>query len=284
MNVIRCATGADFLQRAEAFLVAREVENCVPLGIANQLRLYPDRVTRPPYLATVEHDGQVLAAAAMTPPMRLVLAFSESREALNALAEDVASVDRSIPGVSGPAPSSLLFAEQWQQVTGATFPWVMAERVYQLTEVAHPVGIPGGARRASANDRELLIEWLTAFDLEAFGSMGPDVAGRLDGYFEMSTRGIFLWEDGRPVSLAAFGGFTPHGARIGPVYTPPAQRGHGYASAMTAWLSQHLLDGGRQFCCLYTDLSNPTSNHIYQAIGYVPVGDVTEYRFSAATG
>jgi predicted GNAT family acetyltransferase len=283
MQVIRCTTGADFLQRAEAFLMTREVANCVPLGIANQMRLYPNRVTRPPYLATVEHDGQVLAAAAMTPPMRLVLAFTESREALNALAEDVASVDRSIPGVSGPVPSSRWFAEQWQRLTGATFPQVMAERLYQLTKVAQPVGVPGAARRASANDRELLIEWLTAFDLEAFGSISPDVSGRVDAYFEMSTRGIFLWEDGGPVSLAAFGGFTPHGARIGPVYTPPARRGHGYASAMTAWLSQHLLDSGRQFCCLFTDLSNPTSNHIYQTIGYVPVADVAEYRFSSTT-
>ena len=283
MQVIRCTTAADFLQRAEAFLVRREVENCVPLGIANQLRLYPDRITRPPYLATVEHYGQILAAAAMTPPMRLVLAFTESRDALNALAEDVASIDRSIPGVSGPAPSSQLFAEQWQRLTGATFPHVMAERVYQLTQVTGPVGVTGAARRASANDRDLLIEWLTAFDLEAFGSMSPDVGGRVDAYFEMSTRGIFLWEDGGPVSLAAFGGFTPHGARIGPVYTPPAQRGHGYASAMTAWLSQYLLDSGRQFCCLFTDLSNPTSNHIYQTIGYVPVGDVAEYRFSTTT-
>ena len=283
MQVIRCATGADFLQRAEAFLVKREVVNCMPLGIANQLRLYPDRVTRSPYLATVEHDGQVLAAAVMTPPWRLVLALTESREALDALAEDVASIDRFIPGVSGPAPSSQWFAEQWQRLTGATSPGVMAERVYQVTQVTRPVGVPGGARRASANDRELLLDWLTAFDLEAFGSMGPDVAGRVEAYFEMSTRGIFLWEDGGPVSLAAFGGFTPHGARIGPVYTPPALRGHGYASAMTAWLSQHLLDTGRPFCCLYTDLSNATSNHIYQAIGYVPVGDVAEYRFASAT-
>jgi predicted GNAT family acetyltransferase len=282
MNVIRHATGADFMKRAEAFLVTREAENCVPLGIANQLRLYPDRVTGPAYLATVEQDGQVLAAATMTPPMRLVLAFTESRAALDALAEDVASIAPSTPAASGPVPCIQWFAEQWQKLTGATFPRVMSERLYQLTRVLQPVGIPGGARRASASDRELLIEWLAAFDLEAFGTLGGDVAARVDNYFEMSTRGVFIWENGGPVSLAAYGGFTPRGARIGPVYTPPGRRGHGYASAVTAWLSQHLLDGGRQFCCLYTDLSNPTSNHIYQTIGYAPIGDV-EYRFSSVT-
>ena len=70
------------------------------------------------------------------------------------------------------------------------------------------------------------------------------------------------------------------GIRIGPVYTPPALRGRGYASACVARLSQDKLDEGRTFCFLYTDLSNPTSNHIYQEIGYEPVCDVADYRFT----
>ena len=100
---------------------------------------------------------------------------------------------------------------------------------------------------------------------------------------ELAVRGAYLWEDGGPVSLAAYSGYTPHGARVGPVYTPPARRGHGYGSAVTAALSQHLLDGDRQFCCLFTNLANPTPNHIYQTIGYTPVCDVAEYQFSPVT-
>ena len=91
---------------------------------------------------------------------------------------------------------------------------------------------------------------------------------------------MFIWEDGgQPVCIAGFSGPTPHGIRIVSVYTPPELRGRGYASACTAALSQHLLDQGREFCFLFTDLSNPTSNHIYQEIGYRPVGDVDEYAF-----
>ena len=33
----------------------------------------------------------------------------------------------------------------------------------------------------------------------------------------------------------------------------------------------------KRFCCLYTNLANPTSNRIYQAIGYEPIGDVVDY-------
>jgi hypothetical protein len=84
--------------------------------------------------------------------------------------------------------------------------------------------------------------------------------------------GFWLWEDGGEiVSVSGWGGPTPNGIRIGPVYTPPELRGRGYATALVAELSQALLDGGRSFCFLFTDLANPTSNAIYERIGYVRV-------------
>jgi uncharacterized protein len=91
--------------------------------------------------------------------------------------------------------------------------------------------------------------------------------------------GLYLWEDGRPVSLAGCGSPTPNGGRIGPVFTPRAHRGRGYASALTAALTSLQLSSGRRFCFLFTNLANPTSNRIYQRIGYEPVSDVDEYRF-----
>jgi hypothetical protein len=80
------------------------------------------------------------------------------------------------------------------------------------------------------------------------------------------------------VSLAGFGGETPNGIRIGPVYTPPDLRRRGYATALTAALTRSLLERHR-FCFLFTDLANPTSNGIYMRIGYEPVADVEEWRF-----
>ena len=92
-------------------------------------------------------------------------------------------------------------------------------------------------------------------------------------------RGFRLWDDGGPVSLAGFGGGTPNGIRIGPVYTPPELRGRGYASALVAALSAELLAAGRRFCFLYTDLANPTSNRIYERIGYRRVCESAEIAF-----
>ena len=79
--------------------------------------------------------------------------------------------------------------------------------------------------------------------------------------------------------MAAVGGPTPNGDRISWVYTPPALRGRGYASACVAALSQRLLDSGRRFCFLYTDLANPTANKLYQRIGYRQVIDASIYHF-----
>jgi predicted GNAT family acetyltransferase len=77
--------------------------------------------------------------------------------------------------------------------------------------------------------------------------------------------------------MAGVTGPTPHGIRVGPVYTPPSDRGHGFASAVTAAASQAQLDQGRRFVFLFTDLTNPTSNKIYQAIGYEPVIDIDQW-------
>src|SRR5262249_2708804 len=135
----------------------------------------------------------------------------------------------------------------------------------------------------TAADRDLLIKWLIDFEEEALGLRVHDrtekqVDNRLTG--DPQLMGWRIWcDEGKPVSLVGYGGRTENGIRVGPVYTPPELRGHGYASACVAATSQELLDKGRKFCFLFTDLSNPTSNHIYQSIGYEPVSDVDEYRF-----
>jgi predicted GNAT family acetyltransferase len=282
MELTRCATAAEFFQRAETYLLQQEVHNCLPFGITIQLREHPERIRLPPYLAVVENKGVVVAAAVMTPPMRLVLAATESRDALQAIAADLGSYYMPAPGVTGPLPASRWFAELWHSMTGDVVKPGMAERIYKVTDVRRPRAVPGSPRRASFSDRDLLIEWFTAFELESFGTLQADIAERVEGYLELSTRGLLLWQDRRVVSMAGYGGLTPHGARIGPVFTPPNLRGHGYGSAVVARLSQDLLDGGRQFCCLYTDQTNATSNHIYQAIGYAPVCDVAEFKFTPA--
>jgi predicted GNAT family acetyltransferase len=63
------------------------------------------------------------------------------------------------------------------------------------------------------------------------------------------------------------------------VYTRPQLKKKGNATACVAALTQRMLDSGKRFCCLYTDLTNPTSNLIYRKIGYQPICDVQDWIF-----
>jgi len=138
-------------------------------------------------------------------------------------------------------------------------------------------------RSYAETDRELALRWFDAFVAEAMPEAPPEDATRwLGRRLADSDGGIVLWEDAEPVSLAGFGGPTPNGIRVGPVYTPPERRGRGYASALVAELTRVLLAGGRRFCFLFTDLANPTSNTIYQRVGYRPVADVDQWSFEVS--
>ena len=159
----------------------------------------------------------------------------------------------------------------------------LAVRVGANLQPGQKLFLLGEPEHASLH-RALAIAWTREFTAEAMHG-GDDDTGRIERSVDArldreSPGGIALWEVGRePVSLAGFGGPTPNGMRIGPVYTPPAHRGHGYGSAVTAAASRLLLDRGVRFCFLYTDLANPTSNGIYMRIGYQPVCDSRELVF-----
>lgn len=158
----------------------------------------------------------------------------------------------------------------------------MRERIYRLTRVNPPLAISGGPRRAGMQDRSLLIEWVVDFHAEAVPTEADRAREAIANWDPETGRQFWLWEiDGQPVSLVGAGNPTPRGMRIGPVYTPPALRGRGYATGLTAFVSQRQLDDGYRFCFLYTDLANPTSNHIYQQIGYEPVADALMLHFAA---
>ena len=138
-------------------------------------------------------------------------------------------------------------------------------------------------RRPTAGETGLLVRWQAAFDDEALPSRSAAQAPEEEVARYLARPGdlgLYVWDDGGPVAMAGCGGPTPNGVRIGPVYTPPAVRGRGYASALTATLTTMLLAAGRQFCFLFTVFANPTPNRIYQRIGYRAVTDFDEYRLA----
>lgn len=150
----------------------------------------------------------------------------------------------------------------------------MAERLFRLDELVEPRGVAGRARRAATPDLDYLADWYRDFQAEALGHVSPAQDEALSRAVQSGE--CWLWLDRRaePRSLAVRRPAVNGVARIGPVYTPPRFRGHGYGSAVTAAATRDVLAEGA-VACLFTDLGNPTSNKIYQALGYVPVLDRT---------
>jgi len=277
----RCPGVAAFERTAAAFLVAREAEHNLPLGILDTLRTAPASFDGPPYLAVVRRGSEIVAAVVRTPPFHLVISEVDDDAAIAPLVEAALASDA--PGLLGPVEAAAAVAAGWSARTGGRQRVLMTERTFRLTRVNPPSSVSGRLRVAGPSDRPPLVDWARAFTLEAL----PDddvarVEATVDRWLAGEHRAPYLWDDGEPVSLCVAGSRTPNGVRIGPVYTPPSHRGRGYASACVAGVSQAQLDAGRSFCFLVTDLANPTSNRIYRAIGYEPIRDVLSIRLDPA--
>jgi len=283
VHVRRFDSVAAFAERARPFLERREAEHNLLLGLLGRLLRDPHLYgEHEPYLAVAESGEAVIAVALRTPPHNLILSESDDEASAEAFAADLAG--ETLPGLLGPASAAERFATAWGDVTGARPRIAMRERIYEALEATPPSGVPGRSRRYRDDDHDLVVAWLEAFIVEAMSQspMQEDAAAIVARRAADPDGDFVLWEDGgEPVSFAGFGSPTPHGIRIGPVYTPPERRGLGYASALVGGLTAQLLAGGRRFCFLFTDLANPTSNAIYVRVGYRPVTDVNQWTFDS---
>jgi len=230
---------------------------------------------------TVVDDGETVGVAHHTPPYGLLICPMPPAAARE-LARAVAPLRPDLSGVNGLSETAEAFALAWGELTGASVVPAMAQLLYETDRVALPAGVPGRGRVATADDHDLIVDWALAFHAEAV----PDQP--LDGIADTAARRIvdgeqLIWEvEGRPVCFAGASHPSAGVARIGPVYTPPAQRRHGYGGACTAAASQRALDGGAVRCMLYTDAANPTSNSIYRRIGYQLVDAARQFTFAPA--
>ena len=303
LRVVRHADPRAFLDRAEPWLLQREAENNLPLGVAASLAgarasssldqapasphstgssSGPAPASPPPlYFATIESGGDVVGCAFRTPPYKVGLTRMPL-DAVPLLARDVADVYEEIPAALGPVAAVSAFGDTWTRLKGVRATPGARQRIHILERVVPPARMaPGTMRPAGPADIPLVARWLKSFVRES-GLSDPgdplEHARRLCGG-ESGNRLLALWVNEEPVSMAGFPARTRHGVRIGYVYTPDEHRRRGYATALVAQLSGHALDLGFSHCVLYTDLANPTSNKIYREVGYRPLQDVMDVDF-----
>lgn len=293
MTTTRFSDPTAFRDLVLPLLTPFEAENNLPLGVLSGVVSDPNRFHN--VLLAVVHTGpepsvdNIASVFMRTPPFPVMVAYGESAadpavvETVIALLQDVYGSD--IGGFNLDTRLADAYVNAWVAATGANKRLRMSMRTYRCTRVNSLPTAPGTPRPPTAADAATLRAFVTGFYHDALPEeYDPQ---RVESYVKRvltadpAQQGMLLWErDGEVVSMAAYSGPTPHGIRVNAVYTPKEHRKQGYARSCVAELTMRLLAEGRSFCFLFTDLTNPTSNRIYQEIGYEPVSDYVNWDIS----
>ena len=267
----RFTTPAAFLDAAGPFLMQAEVENALILGVARDLSERDPATYSQPYFGCARDADRVVMCAFRSLPDKVGITRALDPAAIPVLADAVRTECPTVREVVGPEPVVGEFA---RALLGPGARITRKTRIHVLHAV-RPLDRQalGALRIAGGDDLDLIARWIEGFLRDVHEEGDPREAAER----RIREKRFFLWEDGSPVSMASCSGKTPSGIRVNFVYTPPELRGRGYASACVAAMSQVLLWAGNKYCCLYTDLANPTSNKIYREIGYEPVCDAASY-------
>jgi len=283
MDVRVCPNAADFLVKTSDLLRSDEVRYGLIYGIARLVDDNPHHYgEEDPFFCVVNDSNGISAMSWRTPPHPVGLAWhaGDLEEAVSLLVKCIHGRWAEIPGVTGHRELADPFADRWCRNFGTSVKATMAQRIYCLDSVNNVPSVPGRMRLATLADKDLISRWKRAFVAEAGSPTSQNIPERdVTPFIEKGT--IYLWEySANPVSMVMKGRPTDHGMSITFVYTPPGLRRNGYATACVASVCRDILRTGYDFCTLYTDLSNPTSNSIYMKIGFKPVCDAVEYSFS----
>jgi GNAT superfamily N-acetyltransferase len=268
----RTGDPAAVLADAAVFLARDPVRHNVVVSLLETRVRHPE----PGDYWIVERHGEVIGVVFRSPVDYYPVVTPMDLDAVTAVVDAMADAGVTLPGVNGDATTSSRFAGAWVARTRTPGRPVHAQRLLEVPTVHAPLAPGGKARTATIDDHDLLVRWVDAFHVEI--DDGPVGSSRAIVERRVAAGLFHIWDHGGPV---AFAGTTPPAlgvVRIGPVYTPPAGRGRGYASALVAELSRRVRDRGER-CILYTDLDNPTSNAIYRRIGYEAVDEAIRYAF-----
>jgi predicted GNAT family acetyltransferase len=272
---------AEFLLQCETFMLERETENNLILGLADAMKKKSRSVSAPVFFGVYEH-GSVVGAGIRTDEGRPFSVTRMKAHHIDALCSKIKASGINLAGVVGEEKTSEHFAKAYSAIYKVASRLVMHQGVYELHKlIEHP---PSGLELvlASENETKVCQAFLEGFIKDCF----PNDKNFKEVAFNLAKRHInnkalYLLSDmnGQYVSMAANNRSTKNSACVSLVYTPKRFRGRGYGSLVTALVSQKMLESGKVFCNLFTDLANPTSNSIYKKIGYLMVGKSKHFEF-----
>jgi hypothetical protein len=282
-----CADPGEFLAAAGDHLAADPVVSTVVTTVAHRLLAQQADGIAPPgrtWWLVVRNASAVVGAGMRTasfapyPPFLLPM----PDQAAMALARALHERGEEVLGLNGALPAVELCAAELVRLGGGRVQVSQHTRLHELGELVWPAPVPGRLQAATGDDIDLAMEWFGAFMGDADeqagrprGASAHEVPDRAEMLRRLRTGRLWFWvnQAGERVHLTGISPPSFGVARVGPVYTPPAERGRGWASNAVAEVSRQIQAEGARVC-LFTDQANPTSNKIYAALGYQPVADM----------
>ena len=283
-----CAGPREFLAAAGDYLAVDPVVSTVVTTFAHRvLSQQADGIAQPGrnwWLVVRDKSGAVVSAGMRTAPFAPYPPFllPMPDEAAVALARALHERGEEVLGVNGALPAVELFAAELTRLGGGRVQVSQHTRLHELGQLVRPAPVSGHLEAATEDDVELVTEWFGAFMGDADeqagrprGASAHEVPDRTEMLRRLRAGQLWFWvaETGERVHLTGVNPPSFGVASVSPVYTPPAQRGRGWASNAVAEVSRQVQAGGARVC-LFTDQANPTSNKIYAALGYQPVVDM----------
>lgn len=277
IEVINIPTAQDFLKICGDMLYQHEAEFSLMLGLT-EICIQQNKVIGQFYI--IKSDADVIGACYVS-ARNLIISNLNSASVL-ALADQLYFDKIKFPGVVGPVTPAELFAKTWAGLTEKKYKIGMAQKIYQLEKVIPAKPVTGSVSACDLKHQDLITQWVYEFSLESLPHEENTIERAREFAVNKIPKGeVYIWIDsyGVPVAMNSVGRPTQHGISVSAVYTPKNLRNKGYASALVAATSELMLQKGKKICVLYTDLSNPTSNKIYQNIGYHEIATSANYIF-----
>ncbi|HEX5619306.1 MAG TPA: GNAT family N-acetyltransferase [Solirubrobacteraceae bacterium] len=268
-----------FAERVWDLLAADPARHTVSLTVAAAARSGFRWSDDPMLFGWYDDGGEVRGAVSLTPPHELLLA-EVPEGSLDELIAGLREQRAALPGVNGEVELVDRFVAAWAAGTPLRHRVTLRLRLFRLGTLVPPDPSPAGtARVATLDDLELAIRWLRGFEDETGVTRTNVEAGARE---RLDDGRLWLWlnEAGEPASLAARTATAVGVSRVAPVYTPPEHRRRGYGAAITAAITADALERDAEHVVLFTDVENPTTNAIYQQIGFRPLGDRCTVQFS----
>ena len=234
-------------------------------------------------LARITNNGKTELIMLLRKPWKLLLyspTNNKSKELYKFAAEEIYKIDTNIPGVNTEKEVAKIFAEEYCKIANKKSQVHLEMRILVLEKLAEPkLNNNVTYRKAEIKDKEVLIGFTREFHKEA---LNEEIDEEIleERFYEKLEKGYYVLEqDGKIVAQTNSSRTLEKGKVVSGVYTPKEERCKGYAHNLIYRVSKEFLDNGAEYCVLFTDDTNPISNHVYEKIGYERKVDVVELDF-----